>query len=163
MPYYEITSQMTDKDSPLNQTLFDYIRENLNYLKALATPIAAQNLVQLGDCAGVSFDNTAYSNVHGVGCQSVPFYLPNPGAGNCWVFVCRIYLFLAATIFGRLVDLHGTNILIAEKSITAGAGETKELVFTGVPNTSYCGAIQLHCNGTGNYFRQAIYASIQEA
>jgi len=82
MPYYTITSMMTDKDSPLNQTLFEYIRENLDYLKAQAD---GNQFIILGGSAGE--DAGTVGNEFDMGAA---FNLQAPPSGKKWRLEVKI-------------------------------------------------------------------------
>ncbi|OGP58255.1 MAG: hypothetical protein A2V67_20455 [Deltaproteobacteria bacterium RBG_13_61_14] len=87
MAWTTILASQTDADSPLNQVLFDAIRENLDYLKDLV--VSPDNYVyyhlggSAGEVAGVEGTEIALG-----GC----FNLPAPPSGKKW----RLHLVMQA-------------------------------------------------------------------
>jgi len=76
MAWTTILASQTDADSPLNQVLFDSIRENLDYVKGQTDALA---YVPLGGSAGeTDAPNGAEVNLGGA------FNLPAPPSGKKW-------------------------------------------------------------------------------
>lgn len=76
MAWTSILASQTDADSPLNQVLFDSIRENLDYLKGAADSLA---YLPLGGSAGeTDAPNGTEVDLGGA------FNLPAPPSGQKW-------------------------------------------------------------------------------
>lgn len=88
MAWTTILASQTDADSPLNQVLFDAIRENLNYLKSQIDEVDLTS-VRLGGISGapVSATQTAYALSQGQQTQlGEVFDLLAPPSGKKWRF-----------------------------------------------------------------------------
>ena len=177
MAWTTILASQTDADSPLNQVLFDAIRENLEYLQA---QLEANRTIQLGGLipstgTGTYPNDTAYfpldtrSGAPGVPVQTLALLsLPAAPSGKKWRLELQMVALQTggATIRMALKDLNDADVAYVEVTgLTASYTNVTGKYIDGAPASAVRGRLVIYRYGgtTANVKNALVFAYLVDA
>ena len=154
MAWTSINPSQTDADSPLNQVLFDAIREDLDDLNTRASQGSPDYVYHP---LGGSAPGTQYADASGYNASNV-FYLPTPPTGKSWSVTCGVRQSACSVVFSFLDKDNG---LVSQQTTAYSSGTDSKMV-----SFSFTGAVwgyfrAARASGSGWWRNAAVWFTLQ--